>query len=144
GAHGRDANLAQPDAPGLAGSVCGPPTHRRSGGVAAEVRFDGGLVGRGASGVGGCLGSNFGGPGRWEPPVREQVWLYFPCLRDRQERQRDAGSAPAAAEPHAGRRTPDRGGRAGKDYPLTAAKTWPMSPITTHVLDTARGRPAEG
>src|SRR5262249_23878254 len=58
--------------------------------------------------------------------------------------RRDAGPAPRTALQRSGARTSDRRGGTAKNYPPAAAKGVPMSPITTHVLDTAHGRPAQG
>src|SRR5207248_9075236 len=64
--------------------------------------------------------------------------------RHRQECGRDARPAAAAADSRAGRGAARRRGGAGEDHLTAAAKVVLMSPITTHVLDLSRGRPAAG
>jgi len=59
--------------------------------------------------------------------------------------RRDARRTATPPRERSGHGAPDRGGRADEDHPAPTRETGgPMTGITTHVLDTARGRPAAG
>src|SRR5207247_10060117 len=102
----------------------------------------------GGGGAGGCRGRLRGGAaraGRGEPGLRGALRLHFHRVRHREDRGRDAGPAPRAPAQRPAGRDPGRRRRAGEDHPDPAGEApGRMSPITTHVLDTARGRPAAG
>src|SRR5262249_47850068 len=70
------------------------------------------------------------------------IWLHLHRLRDRQERSGNACDPAFASRPSAGGGTADRRGGAAEDHASASGEA--MSPITTHVLDTALGRPAAG
>ena len=102
------------------------------------------LVGRRASGRRWRFEAVFTALAEAKSSVRGQVRLHFHCLRERQKRDDMLGILEEAAAKRSGERNPHRRRRTRKDHALTLAKIDAMSPITTHILDTSRGRPAAG
>src|SRR5439155_4801824 len=77
--------------------------------------------------------------------LRGAVRIRFRRLRHGQDRRGDARRAARPTGERSYDRTTNRGGGAGEDHPAPAGDTGGiMSGITTHVLDTMRGRPAAG
>jgi hypothetical protein len=85
-------------------------------------------------------------PRRRQPRLRRPLRLLLHRLRDRQDRRRDARPARAAPHRHPRVRAAHRRRGAGRDHPPAHHKTFggPLMGISTHILDTATGRPAPG
>src|SRR5262249_6175131 len=77
------------------------------------------------------------------PRLPRAFRLHLHRLRQRPERRGAARARPGPARRHARRRAQDRRRGAGPDHSASPAKMGALM-ITTHVLDTALGRPGAG
>src|SRR5918994_555733 len=121
---------------GLAGGVRRPPAHRRGRGPL------GGVVPAGAVGRRRGRPGRPGGPGPRQRRLRGPLRPRVPDRRRRPLGRRDPGPARGPAGQRPGHRAAGRRRRAPPHHPAADREADGDMSLSTHVLDTARGRPA--